>query len=284
MKKSNNKGFMMAELLAVIVVVLVVFTVLYTNFLPTKGEYEKRIEYNDLDSMYSLYYLRFYILKSIRNNNSKVALNNNGYEDLLVKDSEGNITCNTKYSSIIDNISCNDLVKRLNIKSAIITKYKPSDYNGDLKDYLHFLDIKDSSNSSNELYRITIKTNTGYASSKLFSKLCSEKSYGAWKEWNRTGCTDDDKNNGLCESRSVKILKNIGSDRYTTLDDCNNSKFTNQFCVYGIHTGQDFQINRKSYAKYTLCNSESNCSSVMLYHQREELHIDNSKNWSCKGD
>lgn len=284
MKKSNNKGFMMAELLAVIVVVLVVFTVLYTNFLPTKGEYEKRIEYNDLDSMYSLYYLRFYILKSIRNNNSKVALNNNGYEDLLVKDSEGNITCNTKYSSIIDNISCNDLVKRLNIKSAIITKYKPSDYNGDLKDYLHFLDIKDSSNSSNELYRITIKTNTGYASSKLFSKLCSEKSYGAWKEWNRTGCTDDDKNNGLCESRSVKILKNIGSDRYTTLDDCNNSKFTNQFCVYGIHTGQDFQINRKSYAKYTLCNSESNCSSVLLYHQREELHIDNSKNWSCKGD
>ena len=107
MKKSNNKGFMMAELLAVIVVVLVVFTVLYTNFLPTKGEYEKRIEYNDLDSMYSLYYLRFYILKSIRNNNSKVALNNNGYEDLLVKDSDGNITCNTKYSSVIDNIFCN---------------------------------------------------------------------------------------------------------------------------------------------------------------------------------
>lgn len=281
MKKSNNKGFMMAELLAVIVVVLVVFTVLYTNFLPTKGEYEKRIEYNDLDSMYSLYYLRFYILKSIRNNNSKVALNNNGYEDLLVKDSEGNITCNTKYSSVIDNISCNDLVKKLNIKSAIITKYKPSDYTGDLKDYLNFLDIKDS---NNELYRITIKTNTGYASSKLFSKLCSEKSYGAWKEWNITGCTDDDKNNGLCESRSVKILKNIGSDRYTTLDDCNNSKFTNQFCVYGIHTGQDFQINRKSYAKYTLCNSESNCSSVLLYHQREELHIDNSKNWSCKED
>lgn len=279
MKKSNNKGFMMAELLAVIVVVLVVFTVLYTNFLPTKGEYEKRIEYNDLDSMYSLYYLRFYILKSIRNNNSKVALNNNGYEDLLMQGSDGNITCNTKYSSVIDNISCNDLVKRLNIKSAIITKYKPSDYNGDLKDYLNFLDIKDS---SNELYRITIKTNTGYASSKLFSKLCSEKSYGAWKEWNRTGCTDDDKNNGLCESRSVKILKNIGSDRYTTLDDCNNSKLTNQFCVYGIHTAQDYQMNRKSYARYTLCNSGSNCSSVMLYHQREELHIDNSKNWSCK--
>ncbi len=279
MKKSNNKGFMMAELLAVVVVVLVVFTVLYTNFLPTKGEYEKRIEYNDLDSMYSLYYLRFYILKNISNNPSTFTLNNE-YEDLLVKHSDGNITCNTNYSLVIDNISCDDLVKKLNIKSAIITKYKPEliNYTGDLKDYLNFLDIKDS---SNELYRITIKTNTGYASSKLFSKLCSEKSYGAWKEWNRTGCTDDDKNNGLCESRSVKILKDIGSDRYTTLDDCNNSKFTNQFCVYGIHTAQDFQMNRKSYAKYTLCNTESNCSSVMLYHQREKLNIDNSKNWSC---
>ena len=274
MKKSNNKGFMMAELLAVIVVVLVVFTVLYTNFLPTKGEYEKRIEYNDLDSMYSLYYLRFYILKSIRNNNSKVALNNNGYEDLLMQGSDGNITCNTKYSSVIDNISCNDLVKRLNIKSAIITKYKPSDYNGDLKDYLNFLDIKDS---SNELYRITIKTNTGYASSKLFSKLCSEESYGAWKEWKRTGCTGNNENTGLCESRTIKVIidKTTGNS-FSTLDMCNQNKQTNQFCVYMYEGGEAV------YRRATLCNSGIDCEPIVLYHEREKLNIDSSKNWSCK--
>lgn len=274
MKKSNNKGFMMAELLAVIVVVLVVFTVLYTNFLPTKGEYEKRIEYNDLDSMYSLYYLRFYILKNIRNNNLEVALNN-GYEDLLVKDSEGNITCNTKYSSVIDNISCNDLVKKLNIKSAIITNNKPSDYyTGDLKDYLNFLDIKDS---SNELYRITIKTNTGYASSKLFSKLCSEKSYGAWKEWKRTGCTGNNENTGLCESRTIKVIidKTTGNS-FSALDMCNQNKQTNQFCVYMYEGGEAV------YRRATLCNSGSDCEPIVLYHEREKLHIDNSKNWSCK--
>lgn len=273
MKKSNNKGFMMAELLAVIVVVLVVFTVLYTNFLPTKGEYEKRIEYNDLDSMYSLYYLRFYILKSIRNNNSKVALNNNGYEDLLVKDSYGNITCNTKYSSSINDISCNDLVKKLNIKSAIITKYKPNDYTGDLKDYLNFLDIKDS---SNELYRITIKTNTGYASSKLFSKLCKEESYGAWKEWKRTGCTGNNENTGLCESRTIKVIIDKNTENsFSALDKCNQKKQTNQFCIYMYEGGVAV------YKRATLCNSGNYCESIKLYHEREKLNIVWRKNWSC---
>lgn len=274
MKKSNNKGFMMAELLAVVVVVLVVFTVLYTNFLPTKGEYEKRIEYNDLDSMYSLYYLRFYILKNIRNNNSKVALNNNGYEDLLMQDSDGNITCNAKYSSVIDNISCNDLVKRLNIKSAIITKYKPNDYTGDLKDYLNFLDIKDS---SNELYRITIKTNTGYASSKLFSKLCSEESYGAWKEWKLTGCTGNNDNTELCEFRIIKvIIDKTPGNSFSDLDKCNQKKQTNQFCVYKYEDGEAV------YRRATLCNSGNDCEPIKLYHEREKLNIVWRKNWSCK--
>lgn len=274
MKKSNNKGFMMAELLAVVVVVLVVFTVLYTNFLPTKGEYEKRIEYNDLDSMYSLYYLRFYILKNIRNNPSTFTLNNE-YEDLLVKHSDGNITCNTNYSLVIDNISCDDLVKKLNIKSAIITKNKPSDdYTGDLKDYLNFLDIKDS---SNELYRITIKTNTGYASSKLFSKLCSEKSYGAWKEWKRTGCTGNNENTGLCESRTIKVIIDKNTENsFSALDKCNQNKQTNQFCIYMYDGGVAV------YKRATLCNSGSGCESIVLYHEREKLNIDNSKNWSCK--
>ena len=281
MKKSNNKGFMMAELLAVIVVVLVVFTVLYTNFLSTKGEYEKRIEYNDLDSMYSLYYLRFYILKNIRNNirnnNSTFTLNNE-YEDLLVKHSDGNITCNTNYSSVIDNISCDDLVKKLNIKSAIITKYKPklNNYTGDLKDYLNFLDIKDSS-SSNELYRITIKTNTGYASSKLFSKLCSEKSYGAWKEWKITECTGNNENTGLCESRTIKVIIDKNPENsFSALDKCNQNKQTNQFCIYMYEGGVAM------YKRATLCNSEIYCAPIKLYHERENLNIDNSKNWSCK--
>lgn len=277
MKKSNNKGFMMAELLAVVVVVLVVFTVLYTNFLPTKGEYEKRIEYNDLDSMYSLYYLRFYILKNIRNNHSTFTLNNE-YEDLLMQDSKGNITCNTNYSSVIDNISCDDLVKKLNIKSAIITKYKPSDdYNGDLKDYLNFLDIKDSSkDSSNELYRITIKTNTGYASSKLFSKLCTEESYGAWKEWKITECTGNNENTGLCESRTIKvIIDKTPENSFSALDKCNQNKQTNQFCIYMYEGGVAM------YKRATLCNSGIYCAPIKLYHEREKLNIDNSKNWSC---
>ena len=37
---------------------MVIFTMLYNNFYPLIGEYEKRETYNDIDSMYSVYWLK----------------------------------------------------------------------------------------------------------------------------------------------------------------------------------------------------------------------------------
>lgn len=58
MKKNNNRGFVLAETLIVTVFLLVIFSMLYSNFYPLIGEYEKRESYDDIDSKYAVYWLR----------------------------------------------------------------------------------------------------------------------------------------------------------------------------------------------------------------------------------
>ena len=52
MKKINSKGFVLAETLVVTVFLMVIFGMIYSNFYPLMGEYEKRENYNDVDSIY----------------------------------------------------------------------------------------------------------------------------------------------------------------------------------------------------------------------------------------
>lgn len=58
LKKLDNNGFVLAETLAVTVFLMVIFTMLYTNFYPLLGEYEKRETYDDVDSKYSAYWIK----------------------------------------------------------------------------------------------------------------------------------------------------------------------------------------------------------------------------------
>ena len=57
-KKINNYGFAMVELLIVAVIVLTIFSILFSNYLPLLGQYENRILYNDVTGQYSSFYLR----------------------------------------------------------------------------------------------------------------------------------------------------------------------------------------------------------------------------------
>lgn len=58
MKKINNSGFVLVETLIVSVVVMVVFSILYTNFYPMMGEYELRENYDDVDSKYAAFWIK----------------------------------------------------------------------------------------------------------------------------------------------------------------------------------------------------------------------------------
>lgn len=58
MKKMNSKGFVLAETLIVTVFLMIIFTMLYSNFYPLIGEYEKRENYNDVNGIYAVYWLK----------------------------------------------------------------------------------------------------------------------------------------------------------------------------------------------------------------------------------
>ncbi len=53
MKKINNKGFALVETLIVSAFIVSIFTIMYTNFYPIMGEYEKRENYDDISLLYS---------------------------------------------------------------------------------------------------------------------------------------------------------------------------------------------------------------------------------------
>lgn len=170
----NRKGFMMAELLAVTVLVLIIFIVIYTNFVTTKGEYEKRIEYYDVDSMYANFYLKMYLLKKYNGTSPTLS---NGYVDIITN------SRNCKFKDNIDGYTCEKLRDEFNIQRAIITKYKPdSSYNGPLKTYINSLDVKTLS-YNDEVYRLTIVTDTGYASDQLFVTGCGDTSSSSYDSW-----------------------------------------------------------------------------------------------------
>lgn len=56
--KLNNRGFVLVETLVVSVFVMGILAVLYNNFYPLIGEYEKREVYDDIDGKYATYWVK----------------------------------------------------------------------------------------------------------------------------------------------------------------------------------------------------------------------------------
>ena len=67
MKKMGNKGFALVETLIVATFVMGIFTLMYTNFFPMMGEYERRERYDDIDSVYNTYLIK----KMLENSETK---------------------------------------------------------------------------------------------------------------------------------------------------------------------------------------------------------------------
>lgn len=57
-KKLNNGGFVLVETLVVSVFVMTIFSILYNNFFPLIGEYEKREVYDEVDAKYATYWFK----------------------------------------------------------------------------------------------------------------------------------------------------------------------------------------------------------------------------------
>lgn len=161
MKKLNNKGFVLAETLVVATFVMGIFAIFYNNFYPLMSEYEKRETYDDIDSKYSVFWIkRLMQLNSYNATNMINNVNSNGFY---------RFTCN----DIVDadrKKTCDDLLEKLEVSKTggvyniYITKYNLTTFknkirnnnafSSSLQDYVLYLPDykKESLNFAN--YRI----------------------------------------------------------------------------------------------------------------------------------
>ena len=153
MKKINNKGFVLAETLIVSVFLMVMFTMIYSNFYPLIGEYEKRETYDDVDGKYTAYWIK----KIVESNGYRI-----GTEDIKMMNMYGYIRfeCSDVTTDNNQREMCINLVNSLEINNcdsygngcdAFITKY-------------------------------TIGSTTGAPSDSSFKELIRTKSVKRWHE------------------------------------------------------------------------------------------------------
>ena len=110
-KKKNNKGYVLTEVLVVTVVVMAAFLAIYVNYYPMLGEYERRVAYTNLEPKYSLFYMKKLYLTSYNNENILNEFrSNNNLKYLNLLKTEGNkLVCKDNY--VDDLVSCNSLIE-----------------------------------------------------------------------------------------------------------------------------------------------------------------------------
>ena len=187
-KLKNNKGFAMAELLAVSMVILLLFSILFSNYLPLVAEYENRLSYNDVTAEYAGYYVRkMYLtddnkLSSSTKNFINDGIGNKAFYKVYDKSSKINNVCSWYSNLQADDKKvaarnyCNNILEEYGVEEIIITNYsmtnvksKYTESSGKLYKYIKYLpEYKNTIyKGDNDLYRIILKTKDGYATTPI---------------------------------------------------------------------------------------------------------------------
>lgn len=107
----NNKGFVLVETLIVAVAVAAIFSLVFKHFFPLMGEYERREDYDDIDSKYGTYWVKRLIQSDYYNfDNNKAEIMTNGYSVFScgnISDEIKNSMCNQLLVDL--EVSCDDL-------------------------------------------------------------------------------------------------------------------------------------------------------------------------------
>ncbi len=168
MKKLNNKGFVMTETLVVAVFIMGIFGIMYNNYYPLIGEYERREVFDDVDSKYGAFWVKRFIQHSSYNLTAAMvnSINNNGYTM---------VSCNN-ITNDYRKTMCTKLLKELEVKDyssqpkIYLTKYNletfknyvkaDTDYatfSGGFSDYVNYLPIYKVGSLNDASYRILIE-------------------------------------------------------------------------------------------------------------------------------
>ena len=123
-KVLNNSGFMLVETLIVGVFIMGIFSLLYTNFFPLIGEYERYRDYDTVESTYVAHWARMIALKGLPDNIYNTAATN-GYVDI----SDCNLYTNSDGVS-----SCSSFKAMNNVSKIYLTTYSTTNFKNFVKD------------------------------------------------------------------------------------------------------------------------------------------------------
>ena len=127
-KVLNNRGFILVETLIVGVFIMGIFSLLYTNFFPLIGEYERYKNYDTVESTYVVHWARMIALKGLPES-SYTKASNTGYIDI----SDCSLYTNNNWQNYCDSYK---LVN--NISKIYLTPYSTVKFKNFIKDNKNF--------------------------------------------------------------------------------------------------------------------------------------------------
>jgi len=140
MNNLNNKGFVLAETMIVSVFILSIFSIIFINFYPLMGQYEKREFYDDIDSKYDIYWFKRMFESEKMVSDSKIvelegdAMENSGYLEIKCDDIFG------EYANICEKYKNITNLKKLYFTSYFLDKSTDLTANDFLADNFHMKD------------------------------------------------------------------------------------------------------------------------------------------------
>ena len=176
MKKNNTKGFVLAETLMVCVFLMIIFSMIFNNFYPIIGEYEKRETYDDVDAKYSIYWIKKLIEDSSYTPTSadKTNFTNNGFAFFgcnRINNSDKRATCNSLMTLLeVNNAAacqsgtnaCNIYLTRYRIggnpesifKTTVKNDYNYATFNSGFQEYVSTLPDYTAASMNYSRYRV----------------------------------------------------------------------------------------------------------------------------------
>lgn len=163
MKKSNRKGFILAETIAVSTIVMTSLVILYSQFVSINNSYNRSFSYNNVNNLYLVKNIRDYLSEENLNKLiSSMEESNSLYIDIT--------SCPNEYFT--EYIYCETLLNTINVKTILFTKENVNELKDKLKDVdltekmKSFINYINSTTDNN--YRLIVEFNDDtYATLKV---------------------------------------------------------------------------------------------------------------------
>ena len=244
MKKNNQKGFVLAETLVVTVFLMVIFAMVYSNFYPLMGEYEKREVYDDVDGKYSAYWLKQMVESAVYDISGsdlrKYNFDTYGYVRFECKDLT-DVDSRTVCKNIVSSLQINGCDGDGNFCDIFITNYQL----GHIEEPLTIADFKQ-----------TVRTNL-----RRYKENCKSS---------ESACLNSFVNN--CKSNYNRKFANATVKQSFCEELANKIAFTGGFQDY-VLTLPDYITPSQNYAYYRVIAIVHNTRDNNNYYSYETMEV-----------